>query len=131
MMIIVGRERRGRSNRALVAVPSMHFVKHGDEHRRNILEDVLRFGAIENGGVLPELVRHLVNNELPAIGQRFISFFEERAFLFDRENAERDSGKDVIALRDIAPFEFFGQVRGVAINHMDARIVGELPLQIA
>src|SRR3982750_1629227 len=71
-MMIAGRERRGRAKRAAMAVSPVRFVKHRDEHRRNILQHVFRVRAIEERGVLPELVRYLVNNEAAAIRQRFI-----------------------------------------------------------
>ena len=60
-----------------MAVPPVHLVENGDEHWRNILEDVLGFGAIEEGGVLPEFVRDLVDNETAAISQGFISFLQQ------------------------------------------------------
>ena len=87
-----------------MAIPPVHLVEDGDKHRRNILEDVLGLGSIEKSGVLPELVGDLVNNESAAIGQRFIGFFEQGPLLFDLENAEWDSRKDVIAARNAAAF---------------------------
>ena len=85
-----------------VAVARLRFLKNGDEHRRNILQTILRFRAIEKGGVLPEFVRHLVNNEGAAGAQRVVGILEESAFLLDLENAERNAGEDVIALRNAA-----------------------------
>ena len=49
-----------------MAIPPVHLVEDGDKHRRNILENVLRLSPIEKRGVLPELVRDLVNNESAA-----------------------------------------------------------------
>src|SRR5436190_8357632 len=79
MMIIACRERRRGADRAAMTVPPARLVKHGDEHRRNILKHVLRFRSIENGGVLPKLVRDLVNDKPSAVRQRFVGFFQERA----------------------------------------------------
>src|SRR5215469_16694309 len=33
-----------------------YFVKHGDKHRRDILQKIFRFVALENSGVLPQLI---------------------------------------------------------------------------
>ena len=109
----------------------LSFLENGDEHRRNILQAILRFGAIEKGGVLPKLVRHLVNDEGAAGPERVVSVLEKGAFLFDLENAERDAGEDVIALRDAAAAQLLGEAGGVAIDDVDARIVGKLPLEVA
>ena len=103
MMIVDGEHRRG-AERTAMAIPPVHLVEDGDKHRRNILENVLGLGSIEKGGVLPELVGDLVNNESAAIGQRFIGFLEQGPLLFDLENAEWDSRKDVIAARNAAAF---------------------------
>src|SRR4051812_26093885 len=108
-------ERRGRTKLALVAIPPARLVKYGDEHRRNILEHVFGFRPVENRGVLSKLVGHLIDDEPAAVRERFVSFLQERAFLFDLENAERDPGQDVIALWNSAPLQFFRQLRGVAI----------------
>src|SRR2546423_15708304 len=85
-IMIVGGERDRGANRALMAVSPLHFVEDGDEHRRNVLEHVLGFGAIENRSVLPQLVGHLINDKAPAVRQGFVGFFEKRPFLFDGEN---------------------------------------------
>ena len=63
-----------------MAVPRLRFLKDGDEHRRNILQTIFRFGAIEKGGVLPEFICHLINDEGAARAQRLIVSCEaERA----------------------------------------------------
>ena len=85
-----------------MAVPRLSLLKNGDEHRRNILQTILGFRAVEKGGVLPEFVRHLVNDEGAAGTKGVVCILEQSAFLFDLENAEGDAGKDVIALRDAA-----------------------------
>ena len=52
--------------------------------------------------------------KLPPRRERVVRFLEESAFLFDLENAERNAGKDVIALRDAAASQFLRQSGGVA-----------------
>ena len=114
-----------------MAIPRLRLLKNRDEHRRNILQTILRFGAIEKGGVLPEFVRHLVNDEGAARPERVVRILEQSAFLLDLENAEGDAGENVIALRDAAARELLGETGGVAIDDVDARIIGELPLEVA
>ena len=46
-----------------MAVPRLSLLKDGDEHRRNILQTILGFRAVEKGGMLPEFIGHLVNNK--------------------------------------------------------------------
>ena len=79
-------------------------MKNRDEHRRDILQEIFRFGALENGGVLPQFVGDLVNDELavPALARR--TFSQQRALLIDLENAERDAGKNVIARTETVAF---------------------------
>jgi hypothetical protein len=104
MMIGGGENRRGGAERTVMAIPPSYLMENSDKHRRNILEDVLRFGAIEERGVLPELVRDLVNDETATIGQGFVGFLQQGPLLLDLENAEWDPRKDVIALRNAAAF---------------------------
>ena len=49
-----------------VAIAHLRLLENRDEHRRNILQKVFRLGAIEKGGVLPQFVRHLINDESAA-----------------------------------------------------------------
>ena len=114
-----------------VTVARLRLLENGDEHRRNILQTVLRFSAIKKCGVLPEFIRHLVNDEGAAAAERVVGVLEESTFLFDLENAERDAGKDVIALRDAATAQFLGKTGRIAIDDVDTRIIGKLPLEIA
>src|SRR5262245_51118820 len=39
------------------------FVKHRNKHWRDILQKIFRFVALENGGVLSQLIGDLVNNK--------------------------------------------------------------------
>jgi len=98
-----------------MSVPGQGFLEHRDEHGRNILQAVLGFGAIEKGRVLPEFVRHLVDDEGTAGLERIVSVLEERPLLFDLENAKGNAGEDVIALRDSALGQFFSPAEAAAI----------------
>jgi len=56
-------------------------------------------------------------------------FSQERAFLVDLENAERNAGKDIIAESDAAALELVGQRSCIAMDHVHARVACELPLE--
>ena len=71
------------SARMAVAVPRSRLLENGDEHRRNILEEIFGLGVIENGGVLPQFVSHLINDEAAAGRERIVAFLQERPFLVD------------------------------------------------
>src|SRR6476620_3266340 len=49
------------------------FMKHRNKHRWDILQEIFRFVALENGGVLPQLIGDLVNNKLTISLKRVIS----------------------------------------------------------
>ena len=85
-----------------MAVPRLSLLKDGDEHRRNILQTILGFRAVEKGGVLPEFIRHLINDEAPPGREGVVCILQQSAFLFDLENAEGNAGKNVIAMRNAA-----------------------------
>src|SRR6516162_8153398 len=51
--------RRGASS----ALGGRYFMKYRDKHWRDILQEIFRFVALENGGVLPQLVSDLVNDK--------------------------------------------------------------------
>src|SRR6187551_3227151 len=104
--MVGGKGGRGVEGTAMAVSPT-HLVKDGDEHRRDILQNVFRLGAIEQGRVLPQLVRDLINNEAASVGQRFVRLLQESALFLNRQNAEGDSRKDVIAVRDAETFQFF------------------------
>ena len=113
-----------------VAVTGLRLVENSDEHRRNILQAILRFRAIKEGGVLPEFVSHLVDDKGTPRPERVISILQQSALLFYLKNAKRNSGKNIVALRDTMPGHFLWKSGGIAIDHMYARIVGKLPFQI-
>jgi len=48
-------------------------------------------GVLEKLGVLLQLVGHLINDETAARRQRVVCFLEERAFLVDFKNTERNA----------------------------------------
>ena len=67
------------------------------------------FRVVEKGGMLPELISHLVNDERAAGREGVVCILKQGAFLFDIENTEGNAGNNVIALRDAAEREFLGQ----------------------
>src|SRR5213078_5171303 len=81
---------------ASTALCGRYFVKHRDKHWRDILQEIFRFGALENGGVLPQFVGDLVNDELASLRKSVVRFSQQRAFLLDLKDAERDAGENVI-----------------------------------
>jgi hypothetical protein len=101
---------RGRGPIATVTVARLRLLKNGDEHRRNILQTVLRFRPIKKCGVLPQFVCHLINNESTAPAQRVIGVLQECTLLLDFENAERNAREDVVALSDAASAQLFVEV---------------------
>src|ERR1051326_3451648 len=50
------------------------FVKYGNEHRRDILQEIFRFPMFEKRGVLLQFVGDLINDETAARRQRVIRF---------------------------------------------------------
>ena len=60
---MISGERRGGLERTPMAVPPIYLMEDGDKHRWNILQDILGLRAIEQGRVLPELVRDLIDDE--------------------------------------------------------------------
>jgi len=81
--------------------------------------------------VLPQLVGHLVNDESAAAPERVVRILEKCALFLDLEDAEGNAGKNVITLPDAAATKLFRQTGRVAINDVNARIIGELALEIA
>src|SRR5437764_10908556 len=113
------------------AVTTVRFLKNGDEHGRNVLQEIFGLGAVEDFSVLPQLVRDLINDKSTASRERVVSLLEQSAFLVDLQDTKRDTGNDVIACLDPTLAQFQGQVRGVVVDHMHTRIVLKLALQIA
>ena len=107
-------------------VPPIQLMENRDEHRGDILEKILRLRAIEERGVLAQLVRDLIDDEMAALRERLIRFREQGALLLDLQNAERDSGKDVVAVRDAPALQLLRQARGISVDDVDAGIVREL-----
>src|SRR4030095_15594648 len=64
------------------------FVKHGDKHRRDILQEIFRFVALENGGVLPQLIGDLVDDELTFWLKRIVRLSQQCPFFIDFESAK-------------------------------------------
>ena len=90
-------------------------MKYRDKHWRDILQKIFRFVALENGGVLPQLVGDLVNDKLAVRLQRIVRFSQQRALLLNLENAERNAGENVIARSEPAPFQLVRQRGRIAM----------------
>src|SRR6478736_9708773 len=105
------------------------FVKYRDKHWRDILQKIFRFIALENGGVLPQLIGDLVNDKLAIRLKRFVRLSQQRALLLDLENAERNAGENVIARIESASLQLVWQRGRIAMNHMHAPIACKLPFQ--
>ena len=84
------------------------LVKDSDEHGRDVLQEVFRFAMLEKRRVLLQFVGYLVNDESAVRRESVIGFLKERPFLIDRENAEWNARKDVIALGEPAPPQLTG-----------------------
>ena len=69
--------------------------------------------------------------KLPSDDESIVGFLKKRPFLLDLENAERDTGKDVVAFSKTAPLQLIRQRGSISMNHMHSRIICELPLQIS
>src|SRR5262249_50358772 len=79
------------------ASAARYFVKYRDKHWRDILQKIFRFVALENGGVLSQLIGHLVNDELTFRLKRVVRLPQQRALFIDLEDTERNAGENVIA----------------------------------
>src|SRR6478736_5773915 len=117
------------SRRASTALCRRYFVKHRDKHWRDILQKIFRFVALENGGVLPQLIGDLVNDKLAVRLKRIIRLSQQCALLLDLENTERNAGENVIARSEPAAFQLVRQRGRIAMNHMHASISSKLPFQ--
>ena len=84
------------------------LVKNSDEHRRDVLQEVFRFAMLEKRRVLLQFVGYLVNDESAVRRESVMGFLKERPFLLDRENAEWNARKDVIAFGEPAPPQLIG-----------------------
>src|SRR6476646_5719998 len=114
---------------AASALCRRYFVKHGDKHRRDILQKIFRFVALENGGVLPQLIGDLVDDKLAIRLKCIVRLSQQCALLLDLENAKRNAGENVIARSESAAFQLVRQRGRIAMNHMHASIACKLPFQ--
>src|SRR5512132_1575392 len=114
---------------ASTALCGGYFVKHRDKHWRDILQEIFRFVALENGRVLPQLIGDLVNDKLAVRLQRIVRLSQQCALLLDLKNAERNAGENVIARSESAAFQLERQRSRIALNHMHASIACKLPFQ--
>ena len=117
--------------RWLAAIWRSRFLENSDEHGWDILQAVFRINMLEKRGVLFQFVGYLIDNETAARRQRVVRFLEQGAFLVDFENAEGDAGKNVIAVSESETPQFLRKSRGIAVDDVDPRIVGELVFEIA
>ena len=95
------------------------------------MQKIFRLRVSKNFGVLSQFVRYLVNNKAPTRSEGIMRFLQQRTFLCDIQNTERNAGENIIALRDATMVEFLGQGRCVSIEDMNAGVIQKLPLQIA
>src|SRR3954447_10192680 len=105
------------------------FVKDRDKHWRDILQKIFRFVALENGGVLSQLICDLVNDKLAVRFKCIVRLSQQRALLFDFENAERNPRQNVITRSEPATLELVRQRSRIAVNHMHPAVAGKLPFQ--
>src|SRR6266705_5673590 len=81
--------------------------------------------------MLLQFVGHLINDETPARREHIMRFSQERTFLVDLKNTERNARQNIIAAGESATFQLVWQGGCIAMDHMHTRIVCELPVQCA
>ena len=72
------------------------------------MQKIFRFVALENGGVLPQLIGDLVNDKLTVRLKGIVRLSQQCALLLDFENAKRNAGENVIARIESPAFELYG-----------------------
>src|SRR5205814_6580849 len=87
---------------ASTALCGRYFVEHRDKHWRDILQEIFRFVALENRGVLPQFIGDLVNDKLAVRLKRIVRLSQQCVLLLDFKNSERNVGEYVMALRKLA-----------------------------
>src|SRR5438552_13213061 len=89
--VVRGKPRFGRINRA-ISIKLARFTENGDEHWRNILQEIFGLGLRSKiGRVLAQFVCHLINDERAARGESIMCLPQKIAFLFDLQNTEWNS----------------------------------------
>src|SRR4030095_5495329 len=83
-----GQARTAFLRRASTALCRRYFVKHRNKHWRDILQEIFRFVALENGGVLPQLIGDLVDDELTFWLKRIVRLSQQCPFFIDFESAK-------------------------------------------
>ena len=111
-------------------VPPVYLLENRDEHWRNILEKILRLHAIEEGGMLAQFVRDLIDDEVAAVRERLICFRQQRSLFFDFENAKRNSRENVVTVRYASALQLFQQTRGIPVDNVDPRVFRKLAPEI-
>src|SRR4030095_8741508 len=107
------------------------LLKNSDEHRRYVLQKVLGLGVLEESPVLLQFVRDLINNKTATRRQRIICFLQERAFLFDFKDTERNTRKNIVTAIDSMTLQFVRQRGCITVNHTHAPVASKLALQVA
>src|SRR2546428_35976 len=81
------------------AVTAVRFLKNRDEHRRNVLQEIFRFGTVENLSVLLQLVCDLINDKPTASCECVMGLLEERALQesFEEKGAHRKANSHPLA----------------------------------
>src|ERR1700751_3640346 len=126
-----GEARTAFRSGASSALCRRYFMKYRDKHWRDILQKIFRFVALEDGGVLPQLVGDLVNDKLAVRLKRIVRFSQQCALLLDLENAKRNAGENVIARSESAAFQFVRQRGRIPMDHVHATISCKLSFQCA
>ena len=86
---------------------------------------------LEQGRVLFQFVRDLIDDETATRRQRIICFLQESAFLLNFKDAERDTRKNIIAAIDTVALQFMWQRGCIAMDHMYTPVADKLAFQIA
>src|SRR5205823_10242848 len=129
--VVRGKPRFGRIDRA-VSIKLARFTENGDEHWRNILQEIFGLRLRRKiDRVLAQFVCHLINDESTTGSKSVMRLSQEIAFLFDLQNTKRNSRDNVIAVGDATLRQFRTNGRGVRVDHSHARVISELPGQIA
>ena len=108
----------------------VRLEKLRDEHRRDIPQAPLALGAREMVAVAAgaQLVCDLVDDERRVrLGREHrVGVVEDLALFRLVQNAERDAGHDIVAMREALFREHLGELHAVVVVDADARVVCEL-----
>jgi hypothetical protein len=113
-------------------MPVGRLVEFRHEHRRQVLQAVLGLDSGEMAAVADQLIGHLVDDEGGVVvrGEGIVGAAEQFALLFRLQDAEGDSGDDVVAMGEAALEEFLGERSGIAVENRNPGIAPELTFQV-